>query len=200
MSDGNAAWLVAGAALAGLVFWQRKALAELLLPAPNGAPPPWRRPPSAIEPPAPSAPASLEDRDVVALARTITSEAGDGTVAEREMVGWVARNRARAARVSIDKLVCSPACGPCCQGRPFSSARSAEARDVGLALQILALPVSADPTGGATAFMEPALQDRLVAQGRPGYRYTAAEIRERWRKDGLVPVATVGRFETFRKG
>jgi len=65
---------------------------------------------------------------------------------------------------------------------------------------VLASPASADPTGGATAFFEPALQDRFAAERRPGYRLSADEIRERWMKDGLVLSRTVGRFEAYKRG
>ena len=41
-------------------------------------------------------------------------------------------------------------------------------------------PQTGDPTRGATSFIEPALQDRLVAAGPAGYRLTYAEVRERW--------------------
>jgi hypothetical protein len=176
VNESHVGWFLAGGAVAaGLLLWKR-------------------------DTPRPGRPALSPVDDVLALARTITSEAGDGTPAEREMVGWVVRNRARAAGVSIQKLVCQPECGPCCQGRPFSSARSPAAADLGLAMRVLVAPASGDPTGGATSFFEPALQDKWVAEGRPGYKLTASQVRDRWRKEGLVPVATIGRFETWRKG
>ncbi len=62
---------------------------------------------------------------------------------------------------------------------------------------MLAAPESADPTGGAYAFFEPRVQDRLVAEGRPGYRYTSAELREKWQREGQRPKGAVGAFEFY---
>lgn len=202
-------WVVAGAAAASVVFWKRDAIASALrtsppppprlaLPAPPNRITPRPVPAPSAPPPAPAQPQILDD--AVALGRVITSEIGSGTPAERDAVAWIARNRARARKVSIAKLVCTPDCGPCCKGRPFSSRREAAARDLGLAIRVLAAPQSADPTGGATSFFEPVLQDRWVAEGRPGYNFSAAQVRERWRADGLVPVAIIGRLETWRRG
>lgn len=133
--------------------------------------------------------------DAEALARVITSEAAGYSERERIAVAWTVRNRAHKRGVSIAQLVCSPTCGPCCQGRPFSSARAANDANRALARQVLAAPQWEDPTHGATAFFEPAMQDRLVAQGHGGYRFTSDELRQRWRRDGQRQIATVGAFE-----
>lgn len=133
--------------------------------------------------------------DVDALARVITSEANGYSEPERVAIAWTVRNRARKRGVSIAQLVCSPTCGPCCNGRPFSSARAATAANRELARRVLAEPPVADPTSGATAFFEPRVQDALVSQKRPGYRFTSDELRQRWRRDGQHQRGTVGAFE-----
>lgn len=135
--------------------------------------------------------------ELEALARVVTSEANGYSERERIAIAWAVRNRARKRGVTIAQLVCSPTCGPCCQGRPFSSARSATAANRALARRVLAAPQWDDPTFGATAFFEPAVQDRLVAQGHGGYRFTSDELRERWRRDGQRQLSTVGAFELW---
>jgi hypothetical protein len=146
--------------------------------------------------PDPARPSLTEE---LSLGKVITSEAGDGIPAERAAVGWVTRNRAKARGTTIARMVCWPECGPCCKGRPMSSARGPATQDLALARAILRAPESEDPTRGATSFFEPVLQDRLVREGRPGYRLTAAQVREKWLRDGLEPVAYIGRFETWRR-
>jgi hypothetical protein len=135
----------------------------------------------------------LDDAD--ALGRVITSEANGYTEAERIAIAWAVRNRARKLGVSIAKLVCSPSCGPCCDGRPFSSAREATAINRELARRVLAAPQSADPTRGATAFFEPRVQDKLVAEKRAGYRFDSIQLRQRWRREGQQQRGTIGAFE-----
>ena len=135
--------------------------------------------------------------DVEALARVITSEANGYSERERIASAWTVRNRARKRGVSIAQLVCSPTCGPCCQGRPFSSARAATDANRAVAEHVLTAPQWEDPTFGATAFFEPAVQDRLVAQGHGGYRFTSDQLRERWRRDGQRRISTVGAFELW---
>lgn len=130
-----------------------------------------------------------------ALARVITSEANGYSEAERVAIAWTVRNRARKRGVSIAKLVCSPTCGPCCEGRPFSSAREATAANRAVARRVLAEPQAGDPTRGATAFFEPRVQDQLVAEKRPGYRFTSDQLRQRWSREGQGHRGTVGAFE-----
>jgi hypothetical protein len=133
--------------------------------------------------------------DTEALARVMTSEANGYSEAERTAIAWAVRNRAHRRGVSIAKLVCTPSCGPCCEGRPFSSAREATAANLELAKGVLAQPQANDPTHGATAFFEPRVQDKLVAEKRLGYRFTSDQLRDRWRRDGQQPRGTIGTFE-----
>jgi hypothetical protein len=133
--------------------------------------------------------------DVEALARVITSEADGYSEAERTAIAWAVCNRARKRGVSIAQLVCWPACGPCCNGRPFSSARDATPTNRELARRVLATSPSKDPTGGATAFFEPRVQDQLVAEHRKGYRFKSEQLRERWAREGQQRRRTVGAFE-----
>jgi hypothetical protein len=139
--------------------------------------------------------------EVEALARVITSEAASHTLAEKTAIAWAVRNAARKRHTSIAQMVCKGgACGPCCKGRPFSSARAGSARDRELAQKILSLPQSEDPTGGATAILEPALADKLVGtpRGREiGQKRTSAEIHARWTRGGMRLLRTVGRWELW---
>ena len=134
--------------------------------------------------------------DVEALARVIASEAGSTRYSdeERRAIAWTVRNRARRRKTTIARLVCQP-CGPCCRGRPFSSARPATDAARRLAKDVLAEPLERDPTQGARAFFEPAVQDRLVAERRPGYRFTSAALRAKWSREGQRYLSTVGAFE-----
>lgn len=148
-------------------------------------------------PQAPPATAHRAKDEADALARVITSEADRYSLAERRAIAWTVRNRARKRSTTIVKLVCSPTCGPQGPARPFSSARPATAVNLALAHEVLAAPQNDDPTHGALAFFEPAVQDRLVAQGRPGYRYTSAELRAKWQREGQQTKGAVGAFEFF---
>jgi hypothetical protein len=131
-----------------------------------------------------------------ALARVIHSEAGHQSLAERVAVAWLAKNRARRRGVSVAELVCSPRCGKQGRGRPFSSRLPPRADDFALADAVLAAKTEDDPTGGATSGFEPVLQDRLVRERRPGYRRTAAQIRERWLSSSDF-YGQVGRWELY---
>jgi spore germination cell wall hydrolase CwlJ-like protein len=133
--------------------------------------------------------------DVDGLGRVITSEANGYSEAERLAIAWTVRNRARKRGVSIAQLVCWPSCGPQGKDRPFSSARAANETNRALARRVLAAPQSEDPTRGATAFFEPQVQDKLVAEGRPGYRFTSEQVRAKWQREGQQHRATVGKFE-----
>ncbi|HEX4352786.1 MAG TPA: hypothetical protein VHZ95_07735 [Polyangiales bacterium] len=138
---------------------------------------------------------ATEVDEVEALARVITSEANGYSAEECTAIAWTVRNRARKRGVSIAKLVCSPNCGPCCNGRPFSSAREPTDVNRELARRIIAAPDGDDPTGGATSFFEPRVQDQLVAQHRAGYRFTSAQLRTRWQRGGQRQIGSIGAFE-----
>lgn len=206
--------LVGGAVGAVAVLTRRKAHAST--PVTRAAVPetatPIPSPPLVLVPqappasaPVPATPRPVAADDVEALARVIASESGRGIPDERLFIAWAVRNRAAARRVSIARLVCSPHCGPQSERingkgvRPFSSRQSPRAVDRELARFVLSQPASADPTGGATSFIEPRLQDELHNAGRKDHR-SYAEVRERWMRRGEVPIGMVGRFEFWRKG
>jgi hypothetical protein len=136
--------------------------------------------------------------DVEALARVITSEIGNGSIAERVAVGWIARNLAREQRgsASVARLVCSPCGESSGNARPFSTRLPATAQNRELAAMILASPQSEDPTQGATHCFEPGLQDRLHASGRPENRLDARGVRYCWLR-GLDYYGTIGRWDLF---
>jgi len=135
--------------------------------------------------------------DIEALARVITSEVDSYSLKERLVVAWTVRNRAHRRRTSIVNLVCSPTCGRCCKGRPFSSYRAPSAKALELARDILEQPASEDPTQGAVAFLEPALEDWLATHGDPRPRRTADQVRAQWIADGQKRLGTVGRIELW---
>ncbi|MCC6997105.1 MAG: hypothetical protein IT370_21000 [Deltaproteobacteria bacterium] len=174
------------------------------------SPPPLARPPERPQPaprrpapprpaPKPAAgdgPAFAEMDERTALARVIRSEAGSHTAAEQRAVAWVVRNRAKKRGMSIARLVCYPTCGPQGKARPFSSRVAPRAAELALAAEVLAQHPAEDPTGGAWDAFEPALQDQLVREGRPGYRKTAAEVRRDWTRHSDF-YGRVGHWELF---
>jgi hypothetical protein len=133
------------------------------------------------------------DDETEALARVIRSEAGTSATPQRIHVAWVTRNLAAERGETIAEMACSP-CGPQGLGRPVSSRQDAAAEDRELARHILASPATMDPTGGATHFINPMLQDELAARGRPGYRGRPYhEVRRRWQESyGWEPYYRLG--------
>jgi len=129
-----------------------------------------------------SPPAPLPITEEEALARVIRSEIGIGTRHEQIHVAWATRNLAAQRKQSIVELACSP-CGPQERGRPVSSLQEASDGDRELAAAILASPALLDPTGGATQFINPRLQDELARRGAPGYRGRSYRVvSQRWRQ------------------
>jgi hypothetical protein len=104
-----------------------------------------------------------------ALARVIRSEVGTSSPQHRVHVAWATRNLAASRRQTVAEMACSP-CGPQQAGRPVSSFQAATEADRALARSVLAAPPILDPTGGATQFVNPALQDELAARATAGYR------------------------------
>ncbi len=140
--------------------------------------------------------------EVECLARAIVSEAGRGEELEQRAIAWAVRNLAAARGQSIASLACRP---PGRQGerqangrrRLFATRQRATQGARRIAREVLTASPGEDPTGGATNFFEPAVQDRLFAAGR--LRRTAEEIRRRWREVfGLELVATIGGWEFYR--
>ena len=128
-----------------------------------------------------------------ALARVIRSEIGVGNPKQKRHVGWATRNLSSERGQSIAAMACSP-CGTQGRGRPVASWQEATEEDRALAREILSAPQSADPTGGATHFMNPLLQDRLARQGHPGYRGRSyRKVRRTWiRSYGWRPYYRIG--------
>lgn len=122
------------------------------------------------------------DTDVEALARVIRSEIGIGSPAEQVHVAWATRNLAAERGQSIRAMACSP-CGPQERGRPVSSKQQATDADRALAEAILEAPAILDPTGGATHFINPSLQDELARRGVPGYAGRSYQVVRRiWQR------------------
>jgi hypothetical protein len=132
--------------------------------------------------------------DREALARVIRSEIGSGSDQQKIHVAWATRNLAAERGQSIRRMACSP-CGRQQRGRPVSTRRAARASDRALAARVLAAPRWADPTAGATHFINPRLQDALARSGAvPGYRgQTYARVRRRWQRSyGWAPYYRLG--------
>lgn len=118
--------------------------------------------------------------DGEALARVIHSEVGSSSLQYRVHVAWATRNLAESRHQTVAAMVCSP-CGPQEAGRPVSSRQAATDSDRELARSVLAAPRILDPTGGATQFVDPALQDELAAIPAPGYRGRPYRfVRRQW--------------------
>ena len=114
-----------------------------------------------------------------ALARVIRSEIGNGSAQQRLHVAWATRNLAAERRQSVVAMACSP-CGPQELGRPVSSRQDAREIDRLLADAVLAAPAILDPTAGATHYINPVLQDLLVARKAPGYTKSYERVRKLW--------------------
>lgn len=167
----------------------------------------------------PSAEPSADANEVEALARVIASEAGSGSRGEQVAIAWTERNRARAKGKSLYDTF-YPWRSQKGGDPPASSARAATDGTRSIAKDVLSQPQSKDPTGGATSFFEPKMQDIFYAAGvmaRDGkvgdavisgvkltditrfknYKRDAAGIRQKWESEGSVLCATAGRFEFY---
>lgn len=132
--------------------------------------------------------------DTEALARVIRSEVGTMDSQAQLHVAWVTRNLAAERRQSIAQMACQP-CGEQGSARPVSSRQAATDESRALARVVLAAPALLDPTGGATHFINPVLQDQLAASGAlPGYAgNTYAVVRRRWMQSyGWAPYYRLG--------
>jgi hypothetical protein len=132
--------------------------------------------------------------EVEALARVIHSEIGTGSAQHRLHVAWATRNLAYERRQSVVEMACSP-CGPQDRTRPVSSRQRATDADRALAREVLAAPCKLDPTGGATHFIDPLLQDKLARARFPGYAGNPYPVvARRWRvRYGWEPYYRLGR-------
>lgn len=138
-------------------------------------------------------PAPMVSDEVEALARVIRSEIGIGTPQQQLHVAWATRNLAASRGQTVAEMACQP-CGPQVRGRPVSSRQRATPADRALARLVLEADVRLDPTGGATHFVNPALQDELAKKGRAGYRNRPYRyIRKVWtRSYGWEPYYRLG--------
>lgn len=152
--------------------------------------------------------------EIEALARVIASEAGTGSEAEKRCIAWTVRNRFRGGSIYRKQFPWRAQQGG---DPPFSSARPATEATRRVAIEVLAADQAQDPTGGATSFFEPKMQDaffqagELARAGETGdrvidgvrlsditrfrsYKKDAAAIRESWGKSSAI-YAKAGRFE-----
>ena len=129
--------------------------------------------------------------EIEALARTIASEAGSGTAAEQAAIAWTVRNRFRGKSIYATQYPWRSQKGA---DPPFSSAREAKESHRQLARQVLAADQSQDPTGGATSFFEPKMQDVFA---KAGALARAGETGDRV-IDG-VKLTDITRFKAYKK-
>ncbi len=163
------------------------------------------RSPAAGAPPRPNA------NDLVALAAVLHSEAAAPkyTDEERYAIGRTVMNRAGRRRRSVYDLLAPLGREQLGADPPFSTARTPAAVDFALAERLLTEKDAPDPTHGAGAFFEPAVQDELKRRGDlyrsdpvryaeyrrwKKYRKSADQIRASW---GPM-LARIGRFEFYR--
>ena len=193
-----------GAAALGGAWW-------LSLPKDGEPPPPL---PEASPPRSGGSGIPQSEPEIDALGRSIASEAGSGTPAEQKAIGWTIRNRFRGKSIYATQYPWRAQKG---SNPPFSSARPATEATRRLASAILAADQAEDPTGGATSFFEPKMQDVFAKAGvlaRAGetgdrvidgvkltditrfknYYKNAEALRASWSK-GSALYATAGRFE-----
>ena len=197
---GAAAFLVGGAAYA----LRQPGEGEPLSPLPSPTPPTG---PSGI---------SATPNEVEALGRVVASEARSATPSVQRAIAWVARNRFRGKSIYKKQYPWRSQRGV---NPPFSSERPATDETREIAREVILADQSIDPTGGATAFFEPKLQDALAKAGamaRAGqtgkrvidgvkisditrfkaYTKDAAAVRRGW-SSGSVLYATAGPFELW---
>ena len=173
-------------------------------------------PPVEMSGPVASGPSGipLDANEVEALARTIASEAGSGTPAEQKAIAWTVRNRFRGKSIYATQYPWRSQKG---SNPPFASARECKDSHRELAKRVLMADQSEDPTGGATSFFEPRMQDaffkagEMARRGETGnrtidgvkisditrfknYNYDAAALRKKW-GSGSTVFALADRFE-----
>jgi hypothetical protein len=193
-------------------------------PAPAPLPPPVPPSPPPPAPPAPAAPIDMSDEPEIiprspsptgaspitprptdldlwitdeaeALARVIASEAGRQRPEIQTRIAWTARNRARYKNTTIARLVCQPCGKQVGNRRPFSSAQAPTPKHREVAAQVLAMPLTDDPTRGADHILEPGLMDRQFAAGTS--KFDARMVRARRLKGGLDYYGSFGGWDFF---
>lgn len=168
----------------------------------------WEMPPASL------AAAAGVDLEVYSLARMASSEHGSDADAYIVAICWAVRNAAGyvAGKTNITakltKRGSSALSGfygdQATKPIAYASTRfSPYERHVRIAREVLALPKSVDPTGGATNFYSPQAQDKLHAKDPKTWSRDAAAVDADWRRDGLEPVAVAGvaarRLTLYRK-
>lgn len=163
-----------------------------------------------LEDPAQLAASADVNINTYSLARAIASEAVSEPYKVKRAIGFAIRNEALRRGVSLFALVTTtrqkgaayrygaqyhPESG---DSRYVSTARAPRAEDLDLAKKILSGRAGSDPTAGASRFFQPGLQDRLVAEGRPGYRSTAKELLATWAGEGWRVASSTGSWTFLR--
>ncbi len=147
-------------------------------------------------------------RDHEALARAIESSCRKGTIEEKQVVGWVCRNRAAHLGTTISTLLAPEGYGPRGSGGRNYVSTEREPAEVSsqVAKVVLKLPKESDPTGGAIDFWNPGQQNHakllaevqmlLGAEGIP--ILDSEEAREALVACGLRVIGHVGDLELLK--
>jgi hypothetical protein len=154
--------------------------------------------------------------DVEALARAVTSELGACSDEEQQAAAWAMRNRADVLGATLKQLLAPLGFfGPSAASKGYASTRrQADKRAVTNVIGCLDALQSKDPTGGATEFWVPKLQQQMhmlgclhrgaVANGdnERAQRYarfagyeTEDAVRDKYQRSGFSVVGVVGDIE-----
>jgi hypothetical protein len=154
--------------------------------------------------------------DIEALSRALSSELGSRGAEEQTAAAWALRNRADMLGMTLKQLLAPLGqYGATSASRGYASTRRpATKASADIAIGVLDAPAAHDPTGGATEFWTPCLQEQMhmlgcvhraaVATGDEdrAQRYqrfagyaTEDDVRQRHARDGLRVTAIVGAVE-----
>lgn len=152
------------------------------------------------------------DLDVYALARAISSEEGNSPKLQKVAVGWAITNYASGRGIENVLLAGrGPTSGYFARqnaryqvgqdsdgnpqyahaGKYASTAIDPYQDDVAIATAVLNRSIE-DPTGGATNFFSPRVQDVGFDAGKPGYTKDSDEVIADWTAKGLAVVEVPG--------
>lgn len=163
---------------------------------------------------------SDSDVEVEVLARAIETELGGQKVDEQVAAAWAMRNRADNAGISMQKLLIPNRRygAPDISGGFVSTRKQASEHSRSIALHVLGAKPDKDPTGGATDYWTPVLQNHMrrlgdvyraaVSSGdtlraAKYHRFaeypTEAEVRAQHERDGLFVLGQIGEVELLGK-
>lgn len=150
------------------------------------------------------------DIETYSLARAVASEAGSEPSEIKRAIAFAIRNEAtRRGMTLFSVTTLTRQRGPSYRyGRQYhpssgdsryvSTAQDPGHEDLEIASKILSEPGFGDPIMGSSRFFQPEVQDRLFAQGKPGYRKDSTMLLESWGSEGWQAVVSVGSWMFLR--